>query len=370
MSNNSGIPIINWFDEPIKQSIKSVFKGVNESVEALDIFKKYRGEQFKSVKHSANHLKILGMSAPVKLVDIYYPAFVSTTIHRRLYEFAELHSDEDLSSKSTIPSIKSTNVRADKYVEDTNRVVILGGPGSGKTTLLRYLAYAFCDKGTFKSSELQTSKFPVFIHLPDLAKSKSSLENFIGDELESLTDEYAHSFIKRVLKNGSSIILLDSLDEVTQRKKSETIDKIKKFCRKYPLCSIVLSCRTADYEVVLEDFHEVELARLSLDAIEKIVKAWFGQDTQRAKKLLRHLKNDNAIASLMETPLLLSLLCIQYRNDLSIPTKRKAELFERCIVALLREWDSSRNFRRDTVYDNLSDNRKEQIFKHVASHFF
>ena len=40
------VPILNWFDEPIKQSIRSVFNDINSATEALDIFNKYRHNHF------------------------------------------------------------------------------------------------------------------------------------------------------------------------------------------------------------------------------------------------------------------------------------------------------------------------------------
>ena len=77
------------------------------------------------------------------------------------------------------------------------------------------------------------------------------------------------------------------------------------------------------------------------------------------------MNRDEGVKSLCETPLLLSLLCIQFRHDLALP-KRKTELFRRCIDAFLRDWDTGRGFRRDSAYASLSDDRKERIFETVA----
>jgi predicted NACHT family NTPase len=365
-----GIPVINWFDEPIKHSVKSVFDGINEKVEGWDLLKKYRNAHFDSLLQSVGNLKILGMGSPVKLTDIYYPAYISTTIHRRLYA-KDWHSirggedshDEDINSKN------NDLIRADDYVEAHNNIVVLGGPGTGKTTLLKYLAYAYSDKNTFVESKLKTSKFPIFIKLPHLAKSRLSIESFAARELQKKTDKFAVAFLKKVFKSGLAVTLLDSLDEVSTEFRADTMQKVRDFSENYPKCSVIMSCRTADYEEILESFYEVELARLTSDAVTKIVCAWFGEGDERAKRLLVHIKNDDVLLSLTENPLLLSLLCIQFRHDLSLP-KRKAELYKRCVDALLRDWDASRGFRRDTIYANISDERKERIFEHVAEHFF
>ena len=84
--NGMSIPIFSWFDEPAKKSISSVFDGLNKGTEARDIFRKYRNNHFARLKGNLEHLKILGMSQPVKLTDIYSPAMVSTTIFGRLFD--------------------------------------------------------------------------------------------------------------------------------------------------------------------------------------------------------------------------------------------------------------------------------------------
>jgi predicted NACHT family NTPase len=179
------------------------------------------------------------------------------------------------------------------------------------------------------------------------------------------TDQYAKDFFSRLLELGECIVFFDSLDEVPKDHKDAIISKLKAFADLYPKTSIVISCRIADYDQALPNFSEVELAKLSKEGVTSIVRAWFAGDKERSNRLLALLDNDNTVASLTETPLLLSLLCIQFRNDLALP-KRKTELFRRCVDALLRDWDTTRGFRRDTAYSHLSDDRKEKIFEAIS----
>ncbi len=364
------IPILSWIDRPVKEAVYSVFSDLNNSTEALDLFRRYRNSHFRTLRSQVKKIKILGMSTPEDLVDIYSPAFVSTTIWRRLYdrEWYSLLDRRELSSKkgSKKPPI---NVRADEYLEEHDRVVILGGPGSGKTTLLRFLSLAYCTKDVFKKTKLKTSYFPIFVSLPVYANSKLGLFGYVCDDLKKKTDDRAEYFLKRVLKHGQAVILLDSLDEVSPKKRKYLCDKILDFCDRYPDCKVVLSCRTADYKVVLESFYEVEMARLEPEAVEQIIRVWFRKDPKKSRDLIRHIRADPGVASLTETPLLLSLLCIQFRHDLTLP-KRKAEVYRRCVDALLREWDTDREFRRDSAYASLTDDRKEKIFGRVAEMFF
>jgi energy-coupling factor transporter ATP-binding protein EcfA2 len=362
---NMEIPVINWFEDPIKESINSVFHGINSRVEALDIFNKYRKIHFEMLKQLVGNVKILGMQEPVDLKDLYYPATISTNIRRRMYaaEWALLDDDQKSVGLQKIKSIEE----GDSYVENHSRIVVLGGPGAGKTTFLRFLALAYSDKSIFAKTKLTTSYLPIYLHLPLLAREHHDITEGIFFPLRkrNKTDKYCESFYTRVLENGSCVVLLDSLDEVPVEFKKDIIQKINQFANQYPKARIIISCRTADYDQVFQDFTEVELAPLTKKAVSSIVKAWFGNDIDKSKKLLSLLEHDDAVAALTETPLLLSLLCIQFKNDLALP-KRKAELYRRCVDALVRDWDTKRGFRRDTSYSQLSDDSKEKIFEAVA----
>src|ERR1700688_4196646 len=171
------------------------------------------------------------------------------------------------------------------------------------------------------------------------------------------------------MERGLAILLLDSLDEVPVQERESLLRNICEIAILFPDLKMVLTCRTADYQGGLESFSEVEVARLTPQAVSKVIKAWFKDDPRKGDQLIRLLRADRGVTLLTETPLLLSLLCIQFGHDLALP-KRKAELYRRCGDTLLRDWDTTRRFRRESVYAQLSDDRKERIFEHVAFHYF
>ena len=233
------IPIIDWFEEPIKNSIQSVFSGVNSHVESIDVFKKYRNIHFEMLIQQVSSVKILGMQTPMDLKALYYPANVSTDIRRRIYapewetinsvemesesistfDASSLNNKDEIKSSQAMnyrPASRGVNVRScgkksngltasekgDQYIAKNNRVVILGGPGAGKTTFLKFLGLAYSDKEIFKKTALQSSFLPIYIHLPLLAKESSAVIDYISSPLVSRTDEYAPLFYKRLIESG------------------------------------------------------------------------------------------------------------------------------------------------------------------------
>lgn len=358
-------------DGPIKKSVNSVFDGINRGVESLDLYGKYSKAQRLQIKNQLENVKLLGMPSPIKLETIYYPTQILTTIRRRLYEQEWLKQDDPINNKpySKKTGAKNAPISADEYVEKNKKIVVLGGPGAGKTTFLKFLSLLHASAIDLPHKKTQKELVPFFVQLPHFAKSNQELLDYICESLTKASDEYARDYVCRVFEKDHAILLLDSLDEVPISQRKTVTEQIKIFETRFTNARIVLSCRIADYEETLDNFCEVEIARLNKDAIKKIVYAWFNDDSIKAKKLLGLIQNDDGVATLTETPLLLSLLCIQYRHDLALP-KRKSELYRRCVDTLLRDWDTSRGFRRESAYENISDDRKERLFEHISGKFF
>lgn len=351
---------------PVGKSTNSVFDTLNKKTEALDILNKYKTANEELVRASVENIQILGMTEPVKLADMYSTTRVSTTIHRRLFETEWTK----VKSKSIVVnnSKNKTTQRADEFIENHNRIVVLAGPGSGKTTLLKYTALSYIDSELFSKSALNIKKVPFFVSLPELVNTEFNIGEYLSDRIKLKTHEYSSYYIHRTLDKGRGAILLDSLDEVPLSKRQLAYERISQISKLYPKSKIIITCRVADYDRTLEGFYEVEISRLTKKSINKIIKAWFKGKPKKANELINHLKVDDDVLSLTETPLLLSLLCIQYANDLNIPN-RKTELYSRCIDALLRLWDTSRGFRRGSAFSSLTDDRKEKLFSDVAFYF-
>jgi hypothetical protein len=353
-------------DGVIKKSSNSVFDTLNKKAEALDILKKYRNANIEYVKAQVENVQILGMSKPVKLADVYSSTMISTAIHRRLYstEWAELDTQNwhEKNGKHKL------TFRADDFIEEHNRIVVLAGPGAGKTTLLKYTALSYIEPVIFEKSNLKVKKTPFFISLPELVATELTVLEYISDRIRLRTHEYASEYVKRILEKGRGVVLFDSLDEVSNELKDKAFKIIEEFSKQYAKVKIIVTCRVADYDRTIEGFFEIEISRLTEKAIKNIIRAWFKGSPKKASELIGHLSVDRDVYSLTETPLLLSLLCIQYANDLNIPN-RKTELYSRCVDALLRLWDTSRGFRRDSAFAALTDDRKEKLFAEVAYKF-
>ena len=82
-------------------------------------------------------------------------------------------------------------------------------------------------------------------------------------------------------------------------------------------------------------------------------KKWFAQDPEaRADEADAFLAESESVPDLRTNPLLLSLMCILYRGEGSLPRDR-AGVYAKCAELLLHKWDERRRIRRDLRADHL-----------------
>jgi predicted NACHT family NTPase len=237
----------------------------------------------------------------------------------------------------------------------------LGRPGAGKTTFLKRLAIV-CLKGEFLNDRL-----PVFVTLKEFAETEGQpgIVEFMGSD---------HTALTQILQAGRALVLLDGLDEVMEKDHDRVIREIRDFAEKYDQNHILITCRIAAQEYILQQFTEVEMADFDDNQIRSFADKWFktkedNPESTIGKMFWKELKSRKPVKDLAANPLLLTLLCLEFDNSSAFPQSR-SELYERALNVLLAKWDGQRRIKRDNVYKGLSLKRKETLLGQLAMHTF
>lgn len=326
-------------------------------------------------------IRIFGQTTPKPLRGVF------TDVHLLDRPTAQRRFDPDALREQlweqdrSLPFRLGERLPADQLLRRGSKFLILGKPGAGKTTFLKHLAVREAQRGKWGAC---LGKIPIFVPLKQFAESDKTLFDFIVAQFAACHFPDAAPFVEPLLKEGKALVLFDGLDEVTKsvkardNRRGQVTEQIEQFARQYDGCHIIITCRIAATEFTFDPaFIYLELADFAPDQVEAFVRNWFwdSDDPDRsaglAKRMLAEWKRPEhaGIRDLGRSPLLLTLLCLNYAEALSFPVRR-VEIYQEALDALLRKWDALRQIQRGSLYKNLSLGRKQQMFSRIAYNGF
>nr|VFJ58988.1 MAG: WD40 repeat [Candidatus Kentron sp. DK] len=282
------------------------------------------------------------------------------------------------------------------------RLVILGDPGSGKTTLLKALASGISQRQWKEWRNL----VPVFVPLRLFSRASDgpSLHHWLANTL--LSENYklprAESLLKKLLRKGRLLLLLDGLDEVNSAELKSVLMRISDFIQEHaewpesskasplkqtkPRCRIFLTCREQNYGHMSDDelshtksMTKCRLAEMRDSEVDAMVRSRqedFNRHGKDISKFLDAIRSNSQIFHLHRTPLLLTLSIglYLYRSDNAVPQGKMA-FYNESIQHLLRRHDfpgdtqlvKANQFTLEDKYELLCQFALESMEKASAS---
>ncbi|HAZ47289.1 MAG TPA: hypothetical protein DCZ55_23255 [Cyanobacteria bacterium UBA11371] len=340
-----------------------------------------RSQRYKKIKDQCGTMRMLDISQPISISNIYTDVYILEEIAcqqwRDISDLAQgFNPDSDDFDRLGL-SQRHQRIPGLEAVSQHKKLMVLGKPGSGKTTFLQWIAVQCNDD----ECEFLSNFVPIFIRLRNFAEDTSrdnseyKLWNYIHQEFVSCGISN-QSITEKILDYGKALILLDGLDEVTEKDGDEVIRQIRRFAEKYFKNQFIITCRIAAQKYKFQEFTDVEVADFNQEQVEPFAKKWFVAVSRNnrpvgeaiAQQFLEKLKlpENQQIRELAVTPILLNLTCLVFQAKREFPSKR-FKLYEQGLDILLVRWDESRGIKRDEVYRDLHLERKKALLCHVAA---
>jgi hypothetical protein len=247
-----------------------------------------------------------------------------------------------------------------------DRSVLLGDPGGGKTTAANVLMHHFAGDPKGRVPLLVTLRNYASGHLP-----QRSVVGYIEHELATFYQiPPPAGLIELLLLTGRGVVIFDGLDELLDTGlRADVTSRVEHFCAEYPLVPVLVTSRVVGYDQARLDDREFTCYRLGGfgdTEVADYARKWFRHDSAaRPDDADTFLAESASVRDLRSNPLLLSLMCILYRGEGSLPRNR-AEVYERCADLLFRRWDARRRIHQELRAEHLV----EPVLRNLAWRLF
>jgi predicted NACHT family NTPase len=358
----------------IKQSFASVFEALNVAAETQ--YQRFRlknvtQERFADyVVRVVGTFPLFGTTKQASVESAYVRIGLSSRLERERYrKESEIEDALKLQrgGQSFDPERHATGKTLQQVLaEVTTAVALVGNPGSGKTTTLRHLAVSLA-----KGERIRGKRYiPLFLSVRDLTVQAQSIETAAVQFLEWLDVVEAPAVLRALLEAGDLAILLDGIDEADRPIRLKLLREISKIREQYSSALVCISGRPYTLSTALPGFQKWETLPLTATERLDLIKTWYqAVDPAKGEKLLAECADDPGLLDLGTNPLLLSIVCALYYNDLKIPDEPD-ELYARTIEGLLGAWDAFRNIARETPIRDFSVRRRAVLMSWLAATMF
>jgi predicted NACHT family NTPase len=333
-------------------------------------------DELKAIEHYGNNvlkrhgsIKGLGMSKPWPVDELSIKAnLLKDVITCRQWPTPEELEDmeERWEEKHSFGITPSESIAAMEIVGKEPKLMLLGKPGAGKTTFLKFLAVQAL-RGKLKSLRC----LPVLVNLKEW--EGGDFLGFLVRELinSGFPENNAKEFLKQILKHGKAMVLLDDLSEVASSFKFASIqEQICELANCYRKSRFIVTRRIAtnSNSSYFQRFANAEVTDFDEPQVSYFVRYWFRKDEQLAKDRLAKLKEHFWESA--ANPLLLTLLCRVLEDDTKKLPSSRADLFQKGLEVLLKEWNVDAGGQGMELYRKLSLNGKLRLLSRIAYDFF
>lgn len=381
--NKLGDHLKKWIVEKARKNTKKVAKKIATCKSAKpagklpqipEAYKRWLNEHCAHM--DIDNLREKGKVIQVNLPEIFIPLYSS---HLDREQVKSKAPEEVMSERESLANIED-------LIAGNDYLLIEGDPGSGKTTLLKHFAYTINKKENAQGLNDVLPVLVFFRGMKDFFAQSGKIkpnatfaEKFLSEYFKQTENGLDMATVKEYCDAGKVIFLLDGLDEIEQVSRDAVANSFGDLRSKYSCPKIVFSGRPHGIGgAVVDKFGDkhAKIQSLNMQQVGEFIKKWFyfiysGESKigkRTAEDMLGEIKDHPGVGRLIETPLMLTAICILYHDGKELPGQR-AELYRKFINNLLsRRFDETEkvhNFLKSLAF-NMHTGRSTGIDRKEA----
>lgn len=302
---------------------------------------------------AANHIR-------ESIADTPTPPIITYTETAKPATFSDLYVSRSLIDEEAELEIDSSELGT---AGGPFRVVVQGAPGAGKSTFVRHLRHELAQDATAGQPALLLT----IRHYVNTARNQTLLDYLLETTRSTFNIELEKEALRDALTLGLVVVIFDGLDEITDiNLRADMVERVVSFGREYPAISILVTSRSIGYDrapLPKKTFSTLKLDQYSPTQSEEYVRRWF-TFIERPDLIQEFERESHTVVDLKANPLLLSLLCVLYRERGSIPRRRR-DIYASCADLLFHTWDSHRHIGQPEELHANGDRIMQEIARWV-----
>lgn len=295
-------------------------------LKALQAEKKLK-ELYKSIEEIQQVKTLWVYSKPIALTKFYYPSRIK---------------------------IDKTNRQIDtiSQISKNLNIVIEGTAGQGKSIFLRYLCMRELSLGI---------RIPIFFELRRLPPGKD-FASFLCEVITGYGIDCDQELFECFADSGKIVLLADGFDEIDSEAVTSVVGYLEKLSQRFPNMQLVLTSRPDSGIQRSAAFHVFQLSPLQSTDHEGFLNKILGSKDKVRVILGAIRKSPAEIKSLLNTPLLLTLLVLVYNSTQEVPSTFAA-FYQELFHTLLTRHDRSKPGYARRRATALADSDLKKIFE-------
>ncbi|MDX2075264.1 MAG: NACHT domain-containing protein [bacterium] len=288
-----------------------------------------------------------------QILASFYKSWIEGVLHKNT-EAGEFYVDYELQANAIDTSYQYDNFYhipqdiRQALREIGEQLLILGKPGAGKSILLLQLAEILYEeaKNNYKS------QMPLIFNLSSWLGKREKLEDWLIDEIDR-NYKIDKKIAKDWLNRNKFVLLLDGLDEVSQKYRDECIEAINDYNKSMKNLRLIISSRVEDYAILRTKLNLKGAIFLKDLTDSKINSYLSGEKNEGVRQLI---KNEPIAKDLAKEPFFLNIMKLIYEGR---PYKGSPHF-------QLKNENPKEQLLKEYVYDRLKNEDIKKISHYLA----
>ena len=349
-----------------------------------------------ALKEELGYIRMLGLPGVESVkVNLNDDTFVPLRLSDRQENGFHPRKQDMLQGRDGADDMLNPDEVMQRAFKKRRMLLVIGDPGSGKTTLIKYYALCALEENHFKRLGFLAPVSVFYLPLRDLVRDKDGDYEILSATL-ALWSKKHHQLIDATyfdewLRNGTPLILLDGLDEVSNTKDRIAVCKwIDGALNTFTTARFVVTSRATGYRKdegieLASDYERADVQDFTVEQQERFLKNWFteaflkepcpkdvdetewarlqrAEAGERTQKMVAHLKEEKnkGLRRLAAIPMILQIMAIIWKERDYMPESR-VMLYEASLDYLLEFRDKPRG-----IIPPLSAARARQVLSPLA----